>query len=161
MSTTLILIPPEDACVIARLSRALAKRLVQSSDVPARRQTLMRALFGLQRLPILIPDLNISISAGQYQFQIDSEHCGFVSYTEDGHTEFRIQYFAGSSHCIEWFATLVGEVKIGAAMLRLDAFAEAMEEADQLTVADYSTPGAADEPPINDYLEYAQTYDKP
>lgn len=161
MSTSLVVIPPEDASVIARLSQILVKRLVHGSDAPARRRTLMRALFGLQRLPILIPDVNISISAGWCKFQIDSEHCGFVSFTDDWHTEFRIQYFAGSSHCIEGFETLEGEEKIAAAKLRLDEFAAAMEEPDQLSVEDHSTPGAADEPPIDDYLEYAQTYDKP
>ncbi len=161
MSTSLVVIPPEDACVIARLSRILVKRLVHGSDAPAVRQTLMRALFGLQRLPILIPDLSISISAGRCQFQIDAEHCGLVSYTEDWHTEFRIQYFSGSSHCIEGFETLEGDEKISAAKLRLDNFEAAMEEPDELSVEDHSTPGAADEPPIDDYLEYAQTYDKP
>lgn len=147
--------------MIGRLSQVLAKRLVHGSDTPARRQTLLRALFGLQRLPTLIPDLNISISAGRCQLHIDAEHCGFVSFTEDWHTEFRIQYFPGSSHCIEWFQTLEGEEKIAAAMLRLDDFAEAMDEAGELSVEDYSTPGVADEPPIDDYLEYAPTYDKP
>lgn len=161
MSTSLVVIPPEDACVIARLSRILVKRLVHGSDAPAVRQTLMRALFGLQRLPILIPDLSISISAGRCQFQIDAEHCGLVSYTEDWHTEFRILYFSGSSHCIEGFETLEGDEKISAAKLRLDNFEAAIGEPDELTVEDHSTPGAADEPPIDDYLEYAQTYDKP
>ncbi len=161
MSTSLVVIPPEDACVIARLSQVFAKRLVHGHDAPARRQTLMRALFGLQRLPILIPDLSISISAGRFQFQIDSEHCGFVSYTEDWHTEFRIQYFSGSSHCIEGVEILEGEEKIAAAKLRLDDFEAAMDAPDELSVEDHSTPGAADEPPIDDYLEYAQTYDKP
>lgn len=161
MSTSLVVIPPEDACVVARLSQILARRLVHGSDAPVRRQTLMRALFGLQRLPILIPDLNTSISAGRCQLQIDSEHCGFVSYTEDWHTEFRIQYFPGSAHCIEWLQTLEGEEKIAAAMLRLDDFAEAMDEEAELSVEDYSTPGVVDEPPIDDYLEYAQTYAKP
>jgi hypothetical protein len=161
MSTSLVVIPPEDAYVIARLRQVLARRLVHGSDAPARRQTLMRALFGLQRLPNLIPDLNISISAGWCQFQINSEHCGFVSYTQDWHTEFRIQYFPVSSHCIEGFETLEGEEKIAAAKLRLDDFDAAMDEADELRVEDYSTPGAAEEPPIDDYLKYAQMYDKP
>lgn len=161
MSTSLVVIPPEDACVIGRLSQILARRLVHGSDAPVQRQTLMRTLFGLQRLPILIPDLNISISAGRCQLRIDSEHCGFVSYTEDWHTEFRVQYFPGSAHCIERFQTLEGEEKIAAAMLRLDDFAEAMDEEGKLSVEDYSTSGVADEPPIDDYLEYAQTYDKP
>jgi hypothetical protein len=161
MSTTLVVVPPEDAPVIARLARILAKRLVYGSDMPSQRQTLSRALFGLQRLPILLPDLNLSISAGLCQLQIDSEHCGFVSYTDDGHTEFRIQYFAGSSHCIKGFEFLEGEDKIAAATLRLDDFEAAFDEADELSVEDYSTPGAADEPPIDDYLEYARTYDEP
>lgn len=161
MSTSLVVIPPEDACVIARLCQILARRLVHGCDAPARRQSLMRALFGLQRLPTLIPDLNISISAGRCQFLIDSQHCGFVSFTEDWHTEFRIQYFAGSAHCIEGFETLEGEEKIAAAKLRLDDFEAAMYGPDELSVEDHSTPGAADEPPIDDYLEYAQTYDKP
>lgn len=161
MSTSLVFIPPEDACVIARLSQVFAKRLVHGNDTPALRQTLMRALFGVQRLPILIPDLHITISAGQCQFQINSEHCGFVSYTADGHTEFRIQYFPDFSHCIEDFRALEHDEKILTAMARLDEFATAMDEANELSVEDYSTPGAADEPPIDDYLEYAQTYDKP
>lgn len=160
MSASLVVIPPEDACVIARLSRIFARRLVHGCDAPARRQALMRTLFGLQRLPILIPDLNISISAGRCQFEINAEHCGFVSYTEDWHTEFRIQYFPGSSHCIQGFKMLDGEEKIAAASLRLDDFAAAMDEANELDIEDYSKPGAVDEPPINDYLEYAQTYDK-
>lgn len=161
MSTTLVVVPPDDASVIARLARILAKRLVHGADGSSQRQTLLRALFGLQRLPVLLPDLNLSISAGLCQLQIDSEHCGFVSYTDDGHTEFRIQYFAGSSHCIRGFEFLEGDERIAAATLRLDDFEEALDEADELTVEDYSTPGAADEPPIDDYLAYARAHDEP
>jgi len=161
MSMKLIVIPPEDACVIARLGRILARRLVNGNDAPARRQSLLRALFGLQRLPILNPELRISISAGTCQLRIDAEHCGFVSFTEDWHTEFRIQYFTGSSHCIEWFDTLEGDEKLAAAMLRLDEFEEAMDEADEPTIEDLSNAGAVDEPPVGDYLEYTKTYDEP
>ncbi len=159
MSKTLVAIPPEDSCLVARLSRILAKRLVHGNDEPAQRQSLMRALFGLQRLPVLIPDLTISISAGRCQFQIDAEHFGLVSYTADWHTEFRIQYFTGSSHCIVGFNTLEGEEKLAAAMDRLDDFEAAMDEPDELSIEDVSTPGAVDEPPIDDYLEYTQSYD--
>jgi hypothetical protein len=144
MSTTLVVVPPEDAPVIARLARILAKRLVHGTDTVTQRQALMRALFGLQRLPLLLPDLNLSISAGHCQLQIDSQHCGFVSYTEDWHTEFRIQYFAGSTHCINGFEFLEGEEKIAAATWRLDDFEAALDEVDELSVEDYSKPGAAD-----------------
>jgi hypothetical protein len=161
MNATLILVPPEDACVIARLCRILTGRLVHGDDAPPARQALLRALFGLQRLPLLRPDLSISISAGQGQLEINSEHCGFVSYTEDWHTEFRIQYFADFSHCISWFETLEGEEKIEAAMLRLDAFEAAMEGSGPLEIEDYSTPGAVDEAPIDDYADYAYANDEP
>ena len=161
MSTTLVLIPPEDSCLVARLSRILARRLVHGNDEPSRRQSLLRALYGLQRLPILIPDLVLSISAGRCQLQFDAEHISFVSYTHDWHTEFRIQYFTGFSHCIEGFYTLEGDEKIEAAMYRLDDFESAMDEADEMTIEDLSKAGTVDEPPMDDYLEYAQTYDKP
>lgn len=161
MSTTLVLIPPEDSCLVARLSRILARRLVHGNDQPVRRQSLLRALFGLQRLPILIPDLALSISAGRCQLQIDAEHVSFVSYTEDWHTEFCIQYFSDSSHCIDGFYTLEGDQKIEAAMYRLDDFELAMDEADEPAIEDLSKAGAVDEPPLDDYLEYARTYDKP
>lgn len=160
MSTTSIVVPPEDTCVVTRLSQILARRLVYGNDAPAQRRTVLRAIFGLQRLPILIPSLNISISAGRCQLEINPEQCGFVSYTEDWHTEFRIQYFSDSSHCIEGFEILEGDAKIAAAFLRLDNFDAAMDAADELTVEDYSTDGAVDEPPMPDYLEYAQSYNK-
>lgn len=121
----------------------------------------MRALFCLQRLPVLLPDLNLSIAAGHCQLQIDSQHCGFVSYTEDWHTEFRIQYFAGSTHCIDGFEFREGEERIAAAMWRLDDLEASLDKADELSVEDYSKPGAADEPPIGDFLECLETFDEP
>lgn len=160
MSARSIIIPPEDYCVIARLGDILTKRLVYGNDEPVRRQTLLRALFGLQRLPTLIAGLNLSISAGQGQLEINSEHCGFVSYTEDWHTEFCIQYFADSSHCLEGFVTLDGEQKIESAMLRLDDFEFAMNEVDEPVMEDYSTAGAVDEPPIYGHRKYAQARSK-
>lgn len=161
MSTTLIVIPPEDACVIAHLGGILARRLVNGNDAPPQRRSLLRALFGLQRLPVLIPDLTISISADRFQLEIDAEHCSFASYTEDWHTEFRIQYFAEYSHCIGGFDMLEGDEKIAAARQRLNDFEAAMEEVSELSIEDLSIEGAVDEPPIDDYLEYAQTYDTP
>lgn len=161
MSSTLLVVPPEDARVISCLCRILVKRLIEAADEPLQRQALVRGLFALLRLPLLIPDLNLSISAGRGQLRIDSEHCGFVSYTDDGHTEFRIQYFAGSTHCVEGFSHLHGEDRIAAATLRLDAFGAAMERPNELSIEDHSAPGLADEPPIDNYLTYARTYDVP
>jgi hypothetical protein len=161
MSASMVDIPPSDAWVIARLSQIFAKRLVAGNDTAAQRQTLMRALFGLQRLPILIRDLHVVISAGRSRFDINSDYCGFVCYTEDWHTEFRIQYFVGSSHCIEMNDLLEGADRIAAATLRLDDFAASMDEMDELFVEDYSTPVTADEPPISHQHKRALTHDIP
>lgn len=154
MSAKLAVLLPEDGVLIARMSRILARRLVHGNDAPAQRQALMRALFGLQRLPNLIAGVNLSISADRFQLQLDYQHCGFVSYTEDWHTEFRLQYFPGSWHCIAGYEHLDGEEKLAATMLRLDDFEVVMEETAELSVEDHSIPGAADGPPINDYLAY-------
>jgi hypothetical protein len=160
MSATLVAIPPEDACIVARLSRILAKRLVHGNDGPEQRQGLMRALLGLQRLPVLTADLVISISAGRCQLEIDPDHFGFVSYTEDWHTEFRIQYFSRSSHCIVGFDTLEGSERLEATNCRLDNFEAAMDEPDGISIEDLSTAGVVDEPPIDDFLDYARSYDE-
>lgn len=160
MSTTLVAVPPEDAPIISRLASILARRLVQGNDEPVQRQALLRALFALQRLPVLASDLSVSISAGYCQLAINSEQYGFYSYTDDGHTEFRIEYFTGTSHCICGYDFLEGEEKTAAAHARLDDFASDMETGQSLIIEDNSTAGEIDVPPIDDYLEYVRTDDQ-
>lgn len=93
MSTTKIEIPGEDAWVLARLGKMFSDRLIHGSDDSLTRQSILRFLFGIQRLPILIPDLCVSLSVGRVCVEINSELFGLSSYSEDGHTEFRLQYF--------------------------------------------------------------------
>lgn len=160
MSSTFVEIPPADAVLIARISRILAWRLVHGSDSPDRRQSLFRALFGLQRLPQIYPNLNLSISGGYCQLVLNSEHAGFVSYTDDGHTEFRIEWFPGSSHCIRGYEHLEGAERIEVATYRIDDFEAAMQEPAGPVIEDCSVTGQVDEPPIDAYLDYARTYDE-
>lgn len=161
MSSTFVEIPPGDAILIARISRILAGRLVHCVDSSDRRQSLFRALFGLQRLPELCPTLSVSISCGLCQLVLNSEHAGFASYTDDGHTEFRIEWFPGSSHCIRGYQHLEGAERTEIAMYRIDDFESAMQEPAGPVIEDYSVAGHVDEPPIDDYLDYARAYDEP
>lgn len=160
MITTSFAIPPEDAWLISRLSRIIARRLANGSDTSDTRRSLLRALFALQRLPVVDAGLSISICAGRHQLEFSRENFGFVSYTDDWHTEFHIQYFANSNHCIHIYNMLEGEEKRHAAESRLDEFEADMEEPDAMTIEDHSTPGSVDEPPIDSHLYCANMDDQ-
>jgi hypothetical protein len=82
------------------------------------------------------------------------------SYTDDWHTEFRIQYFANSNHCIHNYEMLEGEEKRQAAESRLDEFEADMQDPDAMTIEDYSPAGPVDEPPIDGHLYCANMDDK-
>jgi hypothetical protein len=86
------------------------------------------------------------------------ENLSFFSYTDDWHTEFRIQYFANSNHCIHIYEMLEGEEKRQAAESRLDEFEADMQDPDVMSIEDYSTAGLVDEPPIDSHL-YCATLD--
>jgi len=158
MIATSFAIPPEDAWLIARLSRVIAKRLAYGSDTSDSRCSLLRALFALQRLPVVDSSLSMSICAGRHQLAFSCENLSFFSYTDDWHTEFRIQYFANSNHCIHIYEMLEGEEKRQAAESRLDEFEADMQEPDVMSIEDYSTAGLVDEPPIDSHL-YCPTLD--
>ena len=146
MKTSLLDIPPEDRWFIARLSRILATRLIEVSDPPELRRSLLRTLFGLKRLPELTPGLIVSVSAGQQQLELSTTHLGFASYTTDGHTEFQIEYFEDSSHCLQGYDSLDGSARVEATTFRLLDFEDAMKGADELSVEDLSTTSGVDDP---------------
>lgn len=159
MSTIEIKIPGEDAWIIGRIGRMLANRLVFGQDDPTVRQGLIRLLFGLQRLPILAPDLCISLGNGRVYVEMNGENFGIVSFTKDGHTEFRLQYFSGSSHCLYWNDQLIGEEKRVAVMSRLQELESDLSTETCLSIEDHSTGDYVDVPPLDDYMEYALSYE--
>lgn len=161
MIATSFAIPPEDAWLVSRLCRIISSRLVYGTDTSDARRGLLRALFGLQRLPAVESELSISICAGRHQFEFSQENFGFISYTDDWHTEFRIQFFASSNHCIHIFEMLEGEARRHAAEFRLDEFEADMQEPDAMSIEDLSTAGPIDEPPIDSHLYGAHTDDEP
>jgi hypothetical protein len=158
MIATSFAIPPEDAWLIARLSRVIAKRLAYGSDTSDSRCSLLRALFALQRLPVVDSSVSMSICAGRHQLAFSCEN--LFSYTDDWHTEFRIQYFANSNHCIHNYEMLEGEEKRQAAESRLDEFEADMQDPDAMTIEDYSPAGPVDELLIDGHLYCANMDDK-
>jgi hypothetical protein len=161
MSITEVSIPPDDAWVIARLSRLIAARIIVGSHTVEQRRSLLRALFGLQRLPVLFPDLKLCISAGQQLLRLDWNAVEFVRFTEDWHTAFRLQYFESGCQCIDGNTLLDGDARQQAMLFHLDEFEHALEEGEQISIEDLSTPGQIDEPPIDEYLEYCESSKAP
>jgi hypothetical protein len=159
MSPIQIKIPGEDAWIIERLGRLLTWRLVHGQDSSNVRQSLIRFLFGLQRLPMLIPDLRLSLEIGQIYVEINSELFGLESFTNDGHTGFRLQYFEGSNHCLYWNEFLVGADKRNAVETRLQELESDIAEGICLSIEDYSTGEYVDAPSLDDYMEYALSYE--
>lgn len=149
MTVSKIDIPGEDAWVLGRLGTMLAKRLVHGSDDVVTRQALLRLVFGMQRLPLLIPDLCISLRAGFVSVELNSELFGLMSYTEDGHMEFRLQYFGGSSHCTYWSEFLSGDARRDAIATRLQDIQDVMADNESLSIEDHSVSGYVDEPPLD------------
>lgn len=161
MSSIQINIPGEDAWIIERIGRLLTGRLVQGQDSTTVRQSLIRFLFGLQRLPILIPDLCISIAVGRIYVEINSTLLGIESFTDDGHTEFRLQYFDGSNHCLHWNEFLIGEDKRIAIEILLQELETDFNGGLLVAIEDHSTGDFVDIPPLDDYMEYALSYEAP
>lgn len=159
-STTKIEIPGEDAWVLSRISKMISRRLAFGSDSPSQRQSLLRLLYGVQRLPVLVSDLCVSLSAGHVLFAINSEMFELISFTDDGHTAFRLQYFSAGNHCIRWHDFLAGDAKRDAIEMYLRELEEDFDESVSLSMEDYSKAGYVDEPPLESYMEYALSYEE-
>lgn len=145
-------VPLEDAWIISRLGFILAQRLVNTQDTTGARRGLMRALFGLQRLPSCTSGLKVSIDIGLVQVELNPDYVGLLSSTDDGHTVFRLQYFIGSHHCIYGYNQLQGDVRRSAIELRLDDFEYSLSTDLQLFVEDYSDGNEVDAPPLSNQL---------
>lgn len=155
MSAGKLVIPAEDAWIIERISQMLTKRLVYGQDAPDARRSLFRLLFGLQRLPIITPGLNLSVGAGDTYIEISHEWAGFVRLTDGGHTSLRLQYFESSQHCIYWHEHLMGPEKrelVEEVLMGLES--DLLEPADVL-IEDHSDGAHVDLPPLDDYLEHS------
>lgn len=161
MSITQVHIPPDDAWVVARLSRMLAERLIAGSDAADQRRSLLRAIFGLQRLPVLFPDLQLCITAGYQSLRLDWSSVELTGFTEDGHSCFRLQYDELGSHCFEWSTLLHDEARQQATLATLDEFAAALAAGEEIWIEDLSTAGQVDDPPIDEYLEYCESSKAP
>lgn len=134
-------IPQEDAWIIQRISNLVAERIALADHHASARRSLMRLLFGLQRLPYKTSGLSISIGHGAY-IELNDECFGVTVFTEDHHTQFRLQYFDTSHHCLEWHDNLVGDEKRRMTQFRLDDLRDAFSEETVLYIEDYSTVSA-------------------
>lgn len=161
MSAGKLAIPAEDAWIIERISQVLTKRLVYGQDAPDARRSLFRLLFGLQRLPIITPELNLSVGAGDTYIEISHEWAGLVRFTEDGHTCFRLQYFESSHHCMYWQEHLVGiERREVVERVLMDLESDFLEQADAL-IEDHSVGEYVDLTPLDHHLECSLSHEEP
>lgn len=159
MTATKIDIPGEDAWIVARLGAMVSHRIVNGTDDVETRQSLLRLLFGIQRLPNLFPDLRISLGNGHVFVEFNTEFFELSSYTDDGHSAFRLQYFSNGNHCIYWFDILTGDEKRQRTEMLLDELETALKEDECLMIEDHSYAGQIDEPPLDDYMEYSLSYE--
>ena len=155
MSNIRINIPAEDYWIIQLLAKMLTRRLVSGQDDAQVRQSLMRLLFGLQRMPVVLPNLNLLVGNGHVHVKLDSESFDFASFTDDGHTEFRLQYFSESSHCLRWSEHLTGEERRLAIEDRLEELDSSMAEDDDLSIEDYSTGEYVDIAPMEVFMGHS------
>lgn len=160
MSAIKIDIPSDDIWLLQRLVAMASSRLVNATDDASTRSSLLRLLFGLQRLPALSPGLCVSLGNGLVYVTLNSERFELASYTDDGHTEFCLQYFSGSNHCLQWNDFLIGDDKRNAIELRINSLEETFTQDERLSVEDYSKSGYVDEPPLGQYRENSLSYEQ-
>ena len=154
MSNIKIDIPAEDSWIIEWLAKMLTRRLVRGQDDAQVRQSLIRLLFGLQRMPVVLPNLSLSVGNGHVHAKLDSESFDLASFTDDGHTEFRLQYFSESSHCLQWSEHLTGEERRLAIEFCLEELDSSMED-DDLLIEDYSTGEYVDITPMAVFMGHS------
>lgn len=151
-------IPGEDAWIIDKLARILAKRLIYGTDDTSARLGLLRALFALQRLPNIAPGYSLSLGVNGIYIEPTSERCGLTTFNPDGQTLLQLQYFEEGCHCLDFHQFLAGDVK----RLRLESILQSLEqgfaEAELLDIEDLSSGIHVDDPPLHDYLEYALSW---
>ena len=150
-------IPAEDHWFIERLAVQIQKLIVRPELDRSLHPGLLRVLFAIQRLPNLANMTNFSLcicdgkdavyTSGHYTLSISSDGFGFTHYTEDNHTDFRLNYFRGSSNCIEGFTTLEGESKRGALLMHMEEF-ELQTLEGVVMLEDYSDGAVVDVPPL-------------
>ena len=155
MSNIKINIPAEDCWIIQWLTKMLACRLVRGQDDAQVRQSLMRLLFGLQRMPVVLPNFSLSVGNGDVHIKLNSESFDLASFTDDGHTEFLLQYFSESSHCLQGYEHLTGEARRLAIEDRLENLDSSMAEDDDLYVEDYSAGEYVDIAPMEVFMGHS------
>lgn len=155
MSNIKIYIPTEDSWIIQWLAKMLTRRLVRGQDDAQVRQSLIRLLFGLQRMPVVLPNFSLSVGNGHVHLKLDSESFDLASFTDDGHTEFLLQYFSESSHCLQWYEHLTGEERRLAIKDRLENLDSSMAADDDLYIEDYSTGECVDIAPMEVFMDHS------
>ena len=155
MSNIKINIPVEDSWIIQWLAKMLTRRLVRGQDDAQVRQSLMRLLFGLQRMPVVLPNFSLSVGSAHVHLKLDSESFDLASFTDDGHTEFLLQYFSESSHCLQGYEHLTGEARRLAIEDRLEKLDSSMAEEDDLYIEDYSAGEYVDIAPMEVFMGHS------
>lgn len=152
-------IPSEDYWFIERLAIQVRQLIVSPRVDKSLHPSLLRILFALQRLPNLVDETNISLSvcdaeprpfftSEYYSLAISSDGVHFTHFTEDGHTEFRANYFQGCHDCIDGFAVLEGESKREALLEHMEAF-ELQASEGLVLLEDHSCGVEIDIPPLH------------
>lgn len=141
-------IPPSDAWIVQRLATLVSRRLENGHDSATFRRGLLRLLFALQRLPLVLSGTVLALSKDRIQIEINEEIVGVNGYTDDGHTEFRLSYFATSHDCFYWGGQLHGDARREAIQWRLQLLEEGLDEPSDLFIEDLSSNDAVDTPPM-------------
>ncbi|HCT06395.1 MAG TPA: hypothetical protein DIW86_13620 [Pseudomonas sp.] len=155
MNNIKINIPVEDSWIIQWLAKMLTRRLVRCQDDAQVRQSLIRLLFGLQRMLVVLPNFSLSVGNGRVHIKLDSESFALASFTDDGHTEFLLQYFSKSNHCLQGYEHLTGEARRLAIEDRLENLDSSMAEDDNLYVEDYSAGEYVDIAPMEVFMGHS------
>lgn len=135
-------VPAEDRWVIDGMARAVIARLTAGRDSPTTRGTLIRLLLQLQLCPAVAKDINLAIEGKHWQVSCSTESLGGYLYTPDGHTEFRVEYFRSSHHCIAGYESLDGVRRTRALAHFLEVLNESLASADDISCEDYSGEAA-------------------
>jgi hypothetical protein len=115
----------------------------------------MRLLFGLQRMPDVLPNFSLSMGNGHVHLKLDSESFDLAGFTDDGHTDFLLRYFSESSHCLQGYEHLTGEARRLAIEERLDQLDSSMAEDDDLYIEDYSAGEYVDIAPMEVFMGHS------
>jgi hypothetical protein len=145
-------IPAEDTWVYSQFAQIVADRLARRSDVVAKRISLLRLLWTLQRLPYLQRGVNIGLSTGReiqsFEFKVGSDGLRFCVYDE-GTTVFELDCAAGGVTARALFQNLEGNERTAALDLHVESFRyEVVESEDELYIEDYSQGVELDQVPM-------------